>query len=103
MEAGLEAALGAGLEAAVEAALGAALACRNAVTESEMPEKQSAKATLTLYQNLPADFVKLTEESNFLTGICGSRLTAYGPGLPPCTETLAGMPIFSDSILHNII
>ena len=35
------------------------------------------------WQNLPADFVKLPEENNFLTGIGGSGLTAYGTGLNP--------------------
>ena len=32
----------------------------------------------------------LPAENNFLTGICGSGLTAYGPGLTPSTETLVG-------------
>ena len=41
-------------------------------------------------QNLPADFVKLPDKNNFLPGIGGSGLTAYGPGLTPSTETLVG-------------
>ncbi len=42
------------------------------------------------WQHLPADFVKLPEKNNFLTGIGGSGLTAYGTGLTPSKEILVG-------------